>query len=174
MCFSCVCPVANGEGILETILFRRLAADQFEAVAHVLPQDANRLFWNEGSRNQPEPKEVADPLGVFGVILVTLNSSNPLGIGDSNTEVVFQKIVDRDVILSGALHANVQAVVIEEPLPEFADGLVESGKAPLLVGWRNAVRCGDDCGDEKAFMDIDATTDGVNDFHLSPLLVMEY
>ena len=77
-----------------------------------------------------------------------------------------RNIVDGDIVLSGALHANVKAVVINQPLLELHNGVVECRKALLLVTRNDALRC-DERSDEKCLVYIDATTDGVNDSQIS-------
>jgi hypothetical protein len=57
-----------------------------------------------------------------------------------------------------------EALVFNKPLFERQDGIVESGK-PLLLVMRGDPLGRDDRGDEKLFVDIDAATDRINDFH---------
>jgi len=161
--------IANGEGVLEAILFARLAGNELEAIPCVLPQNADVLRWDKAAGNQTEAKEIADPLGVFDIILVALHSSNPLGVGDGNADAALQQIVNGNIILPGTLHANVKAVVINQPLLKSQNGFVKGGKAFLFVTRNDTLRC-DERGDEKCLVYIDATTDGVNDSQNSPSL----
>jgi len=66
-------------------------------------------------------------------------------------------------ILPGGLHANIPTVILQQPLFENKDLLVECGKALLLVAGRDSLSC-DDGGDEKRLVHIHAATDGINDF----------
>ena len=67
-----------------------------------------------------------------------------------------------------------QQKVIEElqpkPLLEFKNRIVESRKTSFLIGRFNAARCFNDCGNEKRFVNIDATTSLKSDFHKQTLL----
>jgi hypothetical protein len=60
-------------------------------------------------------------------------------------------------------------VVIDQPLLELENGIVESGKPFLGVVRVNALRS-NDCGDEKSFVYIDATANRVNNFNSTPPL----
>ncbi|TEB09360.1 hypothetical protein Psfp_04277 [Pelotomaculum sp. FP] len=154
---------------MEAILLAGLAGNELKTIPCVLPQDANILGRNEAAGYKTETKQVANPLGILDIILVALNSGNPLGVGDGNVDAVFQQIVDGDIVLPSALHANVKAVVIDQPLLERQNGIVEGGKALFLVTGNDALSC-DERGDEKCLVYIDATADGVNDFQISPSL----
>ena len=127
--------IANGESVLKAVFFAGFTGNELEAVSRILPQNADVLRRDKAAGNQTEAKEIADPLGVFDIILVALNSSNPLGVGDGNADAVFQQIVNGNIILPGTLHANVKAVVINQPLLERQNGIVKGGKALLFVTW---------------------------------------
>jgi hypothetical protein len=60
-------------------------------------------------------------------------------------------------------------MVVDQPLLERQNGIVESGKPFLLVVRGDSLGC-DDCGDEKILVDIDAATGRINDFHKHNLL----
>jgi len=158
--------IANGEGVLEAILFRGLATDQLVAIARVFSENTDGLVRDEGTGNQPKPEEIAYPLGILDVILVALDSGNPLGVGDGNTDIALQQVVDRDVVFPGRFHTDVIAMVVDQPLLEFSDGVVEGGEASLLVCRGRFLCRGDDCSDEKGLVYIDATTNRIMDVHV--------
>jgi hypothetical protein len=60
-------------------------------------------------------------------------------------------------------------VVIDQPVLELENGIVESRKPFLGVVRVNALRS-NDCGDEKSFVHIDTTANRVNNFRNTPPL----
>ena len=60
-------------------------------------------------------------------------------------------------------------MVIDQPVLELENGMVESGKTFLGVVRGNALRS-NDCGDEKSFVYIDTTANRVNNFNSTPPL----
>jgi len=86
--------IANGESVLKAVLLTRLTGNQLEAVSRILPQNTDVLRRDKAAGNQTEAKKIADPLRILDIILVALNSSNPLGIGDGNVDAVLQQIVN--------------------------------------------------------------------------------
>jgi hypothetical protein len=39
-----------------------------------------------GRKGDAESEKIANPLGILGIVHVTLDSSNPLGVGDGNVD----------------------------------------------------------------------------------------
>jgi len=68
---------------------------------------------------------------------------------------------------NGTLNTDVPAVVVNQPLLEQEELTVIGRKAFLLVLW-NFIRTGDDGGDKKGFVNIDAAADGIRKFHAMP------
>jgi len=87
----------------------------------------------------------------------------------------FQYIEDGNLVFAGGFHTNVITTIFDEPIFEPLKIFVERGEAFLLV--RECLHLGYEYnrGNEKAFVNIDATADGVNDFHVDnpPLMVEE-
>jgi len=80
---------------------------------------------------------------------------------------ILKDIPDRNPVLAGAFHTDVPAVVVNQPLPE-QEQLIEMGREAFLLVFGRFIRTGDDGGDEKGFVDIDATADGIRKFHVVP------
>jgi len=53
-----------------------------------IEQSKDRLGRDKATRHQPQAKQVANPLRVLFVVLVTLNSSNPFGRGNHDIDFV--------------------------------------------------------------------------------------
>jgi hypothetical protein len=159
--------VANGKGVLEAVLLAGFAGNQLIAVASILAKETNSLVRYKAAGYKSEPEQVADPLGILRVVLITFDGRYPFRIGNRNADGVFQQIVNWNVVFAGALHADVKAVVFDKPPLEVKNGIVESGESFLSVGWDNTFR-GNQCGDEKRFVNIDAAADRVNDPQSDP------
>ena len=71
----------------------------------------------------------------------------------------------REPRLTGGFHADIVTAIVKQPFFETADVPIESGKAFLPVSRLYAIGGSDDCGNEEGFMDIDATTGSVDNFH---------
>ena len=121
--------VADGEGVLKAVLLAGLAGNQLVTVAGTLAEDANPLFRDKAAGNETEAEEIADPFGILDVVLVALDGGNPFGVSDGNADGILQQIIDWNVVLAGALHADIKAVVFNKPLLEGQDGVIEGGKA---------------------------------------------
>jgi hypothetical protein len=58
-------------------------------------------------------------------------------------------------------------VVIDQPVLELENGIIEGGK-PFLGVVRGNTFSSNDCGDEKSFVYIDTTANRVNNFDSTP------
>ena len=117
--------------------------------------------------DQSHAEQVADPLGILFVVLVAFYRRYPFGISNDDVNGIFKDIPDGDPILAGALHTDVFAVVFKQPRLERNE-TAEKGREPLLVVMRHNSLAGNDCSDEKGFMNIDATANGVCEPHADP------
>ena len=109
--------IADGEGILETVLLTAFHRSEFVAVTGQLSQNTDILSWNEAAFYQADAEQVSNPLGIFGVILISFHSLDPFRVGNGNTDApLFQDVEHRHPILSGRLHAHIQTVVFMEPV----------------------------------------------------------
>ena len=75
--------------------------------------------------------------------------------------LIWSSKIKTESILTGRFHTDIKTGIIKEPLFETPDITVESRETFFLVGRLDAFGSFDDCGDEKCFMNIDATT-GLN------------
>ena len=116
---------------------------------------------NIAAGNQTHAEQIPDPLGVLLVVLVSLNGRNPFGIRYHNVNRVFKDIPNRNPILARALHTNVFTVVFKQLLFESNETAVE-GREPFLVIMWHGILAGNDCDDEKGFVNIDAAADGIS------------
>ena len=82
-------------------------------------------------------------------------------------DIALQNIPNGNPVLAGALHTDIPAVVLKQPLLERLQIPAEGGKALLAVPGHKSI-CLDDGGNEKGLVHIDATADGIRQFHLVP------
>ena len=109
--------IADSEGILETILLAAFHRSEFVAVTGQLPQNTDILSWNKAAFYRADAEQVSNPLGIFGVILISFHSLDPFRVGDDDTDSpLFQDVEYGHPILSGRLHAHIQTVVFMEPV----------------------------------------------------------
>ena len=157
--------ITDGKGILEAVFFAAFAACQLEPVTGIFPQNADIFAGDKTSGYKAEPEKIPDPFGILGIIFVAFYSFNPLRVGNGDVNPVFQEVKDGDPVLSGRFHADIKAGIIKEPLLEMPDITVESRESLLLIRGLETFDGFDNCGNEKSFMDLDATADGINNFH---------
>ena len=111
------CHIADGKGILEAVLLAAFHRNQFIAVAGKLTQNADIQIWDEAALYKANTKQITNPFGVFRVILVSLYSLYPFGIGNNDPDTTLFKDVEyRNPILSGGFHADIQTVVLQKPV----------------------------------------------------------
>jgi hypothetical protein len=125
--------IAYSKDVLEPVFFTAPARYEFETVSRVFAEYAEKPVRDKAAGDKAEAEKIADPLGIFGIVLVPLDSFDPLWIRDSDGDSIFKKIVDRNPVLAGGFHADVETLVFDQPLFERQDGFVESGKPFLLV-----------------------------------------
>ena len=76
-------------------------------------------------------------------------------------------IPDRNPVFTGALHTDILAVIVKEPLFKSKQATVISGETLLLIRRLSKI-ASNDGGDEKSLVYIDATADWISAFHDVP------
>lgn len=169
------CDVTDGEAVLETVLLAAAHIDELTAIAGEFAQYANLFAGDEAAFDKTEAEQLADPFGILNIVFVSFHRAHPLWVGDDDMQLRSEYVEDRNPVFAGGFHANVIAVIFDEPMFEPLKIFVERGEAFLLI--RECPHLGDryDGGNKKTFVDIDATADGVNDFHVGnpPFMVEE-
>lgn len=113
--------------------------------------------------NDVELEKVGDPHGILVVGFLALNSPDVFRVGDNDMEMTFQDIENGDPVFTSGFHANLGAVMPEEPVAAGNEVGIKSGE-PLFLISGNAfeVSSGDTDGD-KLFVDVHTGTVVVND-----------
>ena len=120
------CHIVDGKSVLETVFLAASHGCKFVAVTSQLTEDADILARDEAAFHQADAKQISNPFGVLGIILVALYSFDPFGIGNDDTDTPFlQNIEDRDPVLPSGFHADVQTVILMEPVGKAVQVRVE-------------------------------------------------
>jgi len=152
---------------LITVLLAGFVGNQLEAIPGILSEYTYFLAGDKAAGNKPDTEQIADPLGIFGVVLVPADGLDPFGIGDGDVYGILQQVGHGNPIFPGRFHTDVPAVILQQPGFESKDFVVECGETPFFVFWFNAFGS-DKGGDKKRFVDIHTATDGVNNVQNFP------
>ena len=102
-------------------------------------------------------KEIADPAGVFPISFVSLLGFCVLGMRESDLTGLFERIENRDPVLTGGFHTYFCTAVLMEPVSQTPEILWERRKASFLV-IGTGMRIGNpDTGVDPGFADIEST-----------------
>ena len=86
-------------------------------VAGKLTQNADIQVWDEAAFDKANTKQIPNPLGIFHIILVSLYSLYPFGIGNDDPDTTtFQNVEYGNPVLSGRFHANILTIVVQKPI----------------------------------------------------------
>ena len=130
-------------------------------------QNTDIQVWDEAAFHKANAKQIADPLGVFRIILVSLYSLYPFGVGNHDLNTAFFKDVEYgNPVLSGGFHANIQAAVFQKPVCKTVQVRIEGTESLFLINGLQAVcGCGDDRSNHECFVNIHTAADWEYDFH---------
>ena len=124
--------IADGKSVLKSVFLAAPHGCELIAITSELTQDADILTGDEAAFDQTDTEQVADPLGIFGVVLVSLYSFHPFGVGDDDPDAAPLKDVDnRHPVFAGGLHADVETVVLVKPVCKAVETGIERGKTLL-------------------------------------------
>lgn len=136
--------------------------DQFVAVAEEFPELADLFGGDVAGRDDVELEKIGDPHGIFVVGLLALNSPDIFMVGDNDMEVSFEDIEDGDPVFTSGFHADLRAVMSEEPVTAGNEVRVEGGE-PLFPIRGNAFEVSScDTDSNKFFVDVHTGTVVVN------------
>jgi hypothetical protein len=119
---------------------------------------------DEGRFDHVTHEQIADPLCVLTVGLISLLRLGVLGVSKYDIACLFKDIEYRDPVLAGGFHAHVHTVVRGEPCGKFPQTSGERGESLFLV-FCAAVSIGEaNAGKDPGFVDIKPTTIETKDF----------
>ena len=100
------------------------------------------------------------------VVFISFYGRNPFGVRALDVNGILKDIPDRNPIFADTLRTNVLTVDFKQPLLETNKTVIKGGE-PLLVVMRHNVFVGDNCGDEKGFVSIDAEAVGICEVYIA-------
>ena len=137
---------------MKTVLFTGTHGDEFVTISGKFAQHTDPLVGNETAGNHPHSEQVANPLGVLGIVLIALHGGYPFGVGNNHMDSILKDIPNRYPVFASTFHADILAVIVKEPLLQGEQITTECGKPFLMVLWNKPVRF-DDGGDKKGFVE---------------------
>lgn len=128
--------IADGKSVLKSVFLAAPHRCELIAITSELTQDADVLTGDEAAFDQTDTEQVANPLRILGIVLVSLYSFHPFGVGDDGSDAAPLKDVEnRHPVFSGGLHADIETVVLVESVCEAVEAGIERGKTLLLIAW---------------------------------------
>lgn len=120
--------------ILKTLLLAAFHRNQLVAVTSELLQNANIQSRDETAFYETDEKQITDSFGILRIILVSLYSLYPFGVGnhDPNT-ALFQDVEYGNPIFPGGFHADIQTVVFQKPIRKTVQVGIEGTESLFLV-----------------------------------------
>lgn len=86
-------------------------------------------------------------------------------MSDADINVIFEVVIDSYLVFTCRFHADMLTDVLEKPPFELDEIMIECGKGFVKVS-RNVVRiCFYNSSNKEVFVDVDTTTDWINQFH---------
>ena len=92
------------------------------ALASEIPQVSLRTRGDEGGFDEPMAQQIGQPGGVLGIGLVAGDVLVVTGVDDPHLKGAFEEIVDRLPVLAGALHGDVRAAKLTQPVVQQEQG----------------------------------------------------
>ena len=109
-------------------------------------------------------KRSAIHLASFLLSLLAANSPDVLRVGQCDLAGIFQDIVHWYPVLAGRFHADIFAGIGAKPSGEFCQATRKCRKAAGPIGGNTPVIGRGNAGNNKLFVDINSTADGIYDF----------
>jgi hypothetical protein len=125
--------IANGKAILEAILLAGAHRDEFIAVTRKFTKDAYLPVRDETALDEAETEKLADPFGIFYIVLVAFDGFDPFGVDDDDVQIRFQHVKDRNPVFTCRFHTYIIAVIFNEPKLKSQQVFVKGGETFFLI-----------------------------------------
>ena len=151
--------------LLEPVHLGGALTDQRRPIAGQLPQLALLAVGHEAGAQQPVTQQVGEPLAVLDVGLAPWHRLDVLRVDQQQLDLAFQQVPDRLPIHPGALHRQMGALDLGQPVPEPQDlvGRRSEGLDLLLRVTTLARR--DPTRHQHVFVDVQPATARIHDLH---------
>lgn len=156
--------VGYGQAILCTVLLASQHVGEFEPVPNQIPKMTNFGGRDKGRLDHVTHEQIADPLCVLTVGLISLLRFGVLGVSKYDIACFLKDIEYRDPVFACRLHTHVGTVVRGKPCGQIPQTSGERGESLFFV-LCPAVGIGEsDTGKDPGFVDIKTTTIETKDF----------
>ena len=163
------CDVGDGEGVLKPHLLAGTLIDKLVAVAEKFLEFTDFFHRNIAGGDNVELEKVGNPHGILVVGLLPLDSPDVFRVGDNDMEMSFEDIENRDPVFTSGFHADLGAVIAQEPVPAGFEIRVEGGEPLFLISGNAFEVSSGDTDSDKVRVDVHTGTVAVyNTQHKKP------
>lgn len=113
--------IGNGYTVLDAVLLRRFHADQFEGVPVKFPELSEILRRNKRTSDKVKFVEVGDPFEILFSRFLAFDGFDIFGMCETDINVIFEIIKNRNPILASGFHTNVIAMILDKPIVQPLD-----------------------------------------------------
>ena len=156
--------VRDSEGVLDAVLLAGGKRNQLEVVANEIANLPNLLGWDKATRHKPMFMEIGNPDGILLVGLLASDRLDILGMCQGDPARRFKDVVDRNPILAGGFHADVDTSGGLEPFGKSTEVFGKGRESFGLVRGDASLVGGRDGCDDEGLVDIHPATDRIDDF----------
>jgi len=156
--------VGNSQAILGAVLLPGEHVRELGAVAYQVAQLSYFRGWDKAGFYHVAHEEVADPLCVLTVSLITLLRFRVFWMGKCDKTGLFEDVKDWDPILASGFHADLKAGIFRKPVSQLPEAFGKGREAGLLIFGASIGVSDADAGIDPGFVDIKPTTVLTKDF----------
>ena len=125
--------VGNGQTVLGAVLFAVEHIAEFDAVANEIAELADAGGRDKAGTNHTAHEQIANPAGVLTVGLVSLLRFGVLGVRENDMAGFFKDIEDGNPVLTGGFHADLNTLILVQPLRKLPQAFGESGETGFVI-----------------------------------------
>ena len=103
--------IGHCHAVLDPILFRGFHADKLEAVSRDFAELPEIFRRDKGTADEVKFEKVSNPFGVLFIGLFTFDCFDIFRMGETNMDVMFQVIKNRNPILTSGFHTHMLTVI---------------------------------------------------------------
>ena len=142
--------------------------DQMGAIAGQVAELALLGRRDEAAPQQPVPEQVRDPLGVPHVRLPARDGLDVVGVGHQDGQVAFQQVVDRAPVRARALHGDMGASHLREPVQQRQQLVRHRAERPRHLLHAAISRRGQHARDDEPLVDVQPAATAMEHLHRPP------
>jgi hypothetical protein len=156
--------IGDSQAILGSVFLASSKAGQFCEVSGKVSELPDVEGRNKTWQHEVVFEYIGDPAGIFFIGLLTTDRFDVFGVREDNVAGLFEHIEHGNPIFTSRFHADITTIVVGKPKGQSAQIAGKSRKAFGLVGSDAFVVSRCDTSDEEAFVDVNSTAAGENNF----------